>query len=150
MRRFIGALCCVGLLLAGCGPASEPKQTAPQEQSQGTKAVTFDDLLSASKLSMSTKLNSDLPKNWTYKGDEVKGKLEKLIAVLKQGKQLPPEEAVNTQHTIPMVIFIFDMEGGNKSVVNVFNDRFELGGQWYQLDQAPEKTYGSVEKLEEK
>lgn len=150
MRRLIGALCCVGLLLSGCGPQSgEPKQTAPQEQQQANKAMSFDDLLTSTKLSMNTKIDSDLPKSWTYKGEEAKAKLGKLIPVLKQGKELPPEGAINTQHTIPMVIFLFDAEGGNKHVINVFTDRFEFGSTWYQLDQAPEKTYGSVEKLEE-
>jgi hypothetical protein len=148
MRRLIGTLCCLGLLVTGCSPSPGPSEGTQQEQQKETKAVSIDDLLASTGLSMNTKLDSDLPKTWNFKGEEAKVKLEKLVPVLKQGKELPPDQAINTQHNLPMVIFIFNAEGGNKRVVNVFADRFEFGGKWYQLDQAPEKTYGSINKLE--
>lgn len=145
MRQWIAALCCVGLLVTGCSPGgSEPKSAAPQEQQQ---PLSFDDLLTSKKLSMNTKLESDFPKTWTFQGDEAKAKLEKLIPVLKQGKELPPEGALNSRHNIPMVLFIFDFEGGAKRTINVYNDRFEYGGKWYQLDKAPDQTYGSINEI---
>ncbi|MGZ6550751.1 MAG: hypothetical protein ACXVDJ_10795, partial [Tumebacillaceae bacterium] len=50
---------------------------------------------------------------------------------------------------VPAVTFEISV-GGSMKVINVYDTSFMFNGNWYKLDQAPEKTYGSVEKLEDK
>ena len=137
MRRLAGVLIACALLAGGCG--QPPSDNAAQQQAD----VNFDSLLKADKVVMTTKASSDLPRTWTYNQPEVREKVEKLVAVLKEGQPL----ATGTK-LVPMVIFILDVEGGKKNV-NVFeNDTFEYGGRYFKLANAGERTYSAFEVLE--
>ncbi|ASS75665.1 hypothetical protein CIG75_12140 [Tumebacillus algifaecis] len=146
MKRLIAAGLCAGLMLTGCAPmtAEQPKP-AHQEQAVG-EAVTFDDLLQTTKFVMTTKAGSDLPKTWRFEGADAKAKVANLVPVLKEGKALPAEEGRLVQKTVPMVTFIFDV-GTEKISINVYADRFELQGNWYLLDTAPDRTYAAINEI---
>ena len=137
MRRLAGVLIACALLAGGCsGP---PANSAAQQQAD----VNFDSLLKADKVVMTTKAGSDLPKTWTYNQPAVQEKVQKLVAVLKEG-----QPAAASTKTVPMVTFILDVQGGKKSV-NVFeDDTFEYGGSYFKLANAGERTYAAFEVLE--
>ncbi|MGB8956784.1 MAG: hypothetical protein WCC10_15520 [Tumebacillaceae bacterium] len=139
MRRVAGVLiACACILFAG-GCSEPPSNNAGQQQAD----VNFDELLKADKVVMTTKAASDLPKTWTYKAPEVTEKVQKLVAVLKEGQPV-----ATGAKTVPMVIFILDVEGGKKNV-NVFeDDTFEYGGRSFKLANAGERTYSAFEVLE--
>ena len=133
------ALLGVSLLTAGCTPpppggANGAGQTAVQ---------SFDDLANTDKLVLTTKAESDLPKSWTYVGQDAQTRTAKLIPVLKQGQEMTAE---NAPSTVPYVSFIFDFKS-TKATFNVYQDRFEFNKKWYKLDNAPEATYGAVNEL---
>lgn len=147
MKRLIAAGLCAGLILAGCAPqTAEPPKPAHEEQTEGV-ALQFDDLLQTTKLVMTTKAGSDLPKTWKFEGDEAKAKANSLVPVLKEGQALPAGEGRLVQTTVPMVSFILDV-GTKKASINVYQDRYEFQGVWYKLENAPDLTYGSVNELE--
>ncbi|PWK12731.1 hypothetical protein [Tumebacillus permanentifrigoris] len=127
------------LLLAGCAPQpGTPSGTTGQQQSQ--TAVSFDDLLTVSRLEMITKASSDLPKNWIWQGQEAKDRAAKVVPVLKSATKLDIKEPVKAP---AMLTLIGDTPSG-KRIINIFNDRIEYSGTWYQLDGAPDKTYEPI------
>ncbi|HEU4962385.1 MAG TPA: hypothetical protein VFV52_00785 [Bacilli bacterium] len=145
MRRMIGLSLCfaVALALSGCGTDSAKEPNAAHEQTKQT--LTFDDLAGATRVVMTTKAESDLPKTWQYKDEEATQKAQALVPVLKEGKPLAAGEKT-AQGEMPVVIFILDVDG-QKAGINVFENQFEFNGKWYALEKAPERTYGSVEQL---
>ncbi|TCP52519.1 hypothetical protein EV586_110130 [Tumebacillus sp. BK434] len=147
MKRLIAAGLCAGLILAGCAPqTAEPPKPAHEEKPTG-ESIQFDDLLQTTKIVMTTKAGSDLPKTWKFEGDEAKAKANSLVPVLKEGAALPAGEGRLVQSTVPMVSFILDV-GTTKASINVYQDRYEFQGNWYQMENAPERTYGAINKLE--
>lgn len=148
MKRLIAAALCAGLLLAGCAPqTAEPPKPAHEDPATG-EALQFDDLLQTTKLVMTTKAGSDLPKTWKFEGDEAKAKASSLVPVLKEGRALPAGEGRLVQTTVPMVSFILDV-GTQKASINVYQDRYEFQGNWYQMEDAPDRTYGAINELKQ-
>jgi hypothetical protein len=129
------------LLTSGCTPPPSGQQQGGGQQ--GAAVQTFDDLAKTDKLVMTTKAESDLPKTWTYTGQDAQTRAAKLISVLKQGQEMAADKP---PASVPYVMFIFDFKS-EKTTVNVYQDRFEFNKKWYKLDNAPELTYGSIEEL---
>ncbi|MFD2171378.1 hypothetical protein [Tumebacillus lipolyticus] len=145
MRRWITAGIVCGLMLSGCAPqTAEPQKPAHQEKSESK--LQFEDLLQTSKLVMTTKAGSDLPKTWKFEGEEAKAKANSLVAVLKQGKELTPEEGRLVKNTVPIVSFILDVSA-EKASISVYEDRFEFQSRWYELTDAPDLTYGAINEI---
>jgi hypothetical protein len=128
------------LLGVGCAPQpGTPSGTSGQQA--GTQApASLDDLQNVTRLEMITKAGSDLPKNWIWQGQEAKDRANKVLPVLKSATKLDIKEPVKSP---PVLTLIGDTPGG-KRIVNVFNDRIEYSGTWYQLDGAPDKTYEPI------
>lgn len=146
-RKILLGCAAAALIVTGCGETQEkPPGDAAQEQTKTT--LTFDDLKDTTKIVMTTKAESDLPRTWKYEGEEAKQKAASLVPVLQSAEPLTPE-AATAKGEMPLVIFIFDV-GGQKAGVNVYRDQFEFNDQWFKLEQAPEQTYGSVEELKKK
>lgn len=139
-RTWIALLGAALLLTAGCSSQSNNPSGSATAGQETQAAASFDDFLQATKLEMITKAASDLPKNWKFQGQEAQEKAALLVPVLKSATKLDIKEPVKSP---PMVTFIGDTPAG-KRIVNVFQDRFEFSGVWYQLDDAPDKTYGPV------
>ncbi|KEO82913.1 hypothetical protein [Tumebacillus flagellatus] len=141
MRRTWTLILGAALLLAlpGCAPGNQSGTASPQQSNQQTPA-TFDDLSNATRLEMITKPTSDLPKNWVFQDQEAKDKAAILVPVLKSAAKMDIKDPVKSA---PVVTFVADTPNG-KRIVNLFEDRFEYHGTWYQLDNAPEKTYGPI------
>jgi hypothetical protein len=151
MRRFTGVLAAIllgaTLLATGCeGPGGGDKAQMQPGQ-LATEVPALDDLLQADKLIMTTKAESDIPKEWRYSGDEAKDKMAKLVPVLKQGVPMEPGWSANKGRP-PAVSFIVDLKG-NKYGISIFDDHFEYGSKWWRLEHAPEKTYSVIEVLHE-
>jgi hypothetical protein len=146
MKRLFAVLLGASLVLFGCAPqTAEPPKPAHQENQAGV-ALSFDDLLETTRIIMTTKAGSDLPKTWKFEGDDAKAKAKSLVPVLKEGKELPEGEGRLVQNTVPMVSFILDVQA-EKVSITVYEDRFEFQGKWYKLDQAPDKTYGAINAI---
>jgi hypothetical protein len=143
MMRWLVGLTAVLLFLAGCGGVTPNEQGSAPKGAEQKQVLSFDELLGATGFTMTTKVTTELPKNWTYKGDEARQKLQSLVPVLKEGREMTGQAAVKK---VPMVIFVFELPSGKRSL-NVHEDRFEYGGRWYSLEKAPDRTYGSVETL---
>lgn len=141
MRRLAGVLIACALLAGGCSGPAPSGNGGQQQQQQGE--VSFDTLLKADKVVMTTKAGSDLPKTWTYKQPEVGPKVEQLVAQLKQGEPL-----AEGQKLVPMVLFVLDVEGAKMNVSVFDNNTFEFNGKYYKLDNAGERTYSAFEVLE--
>ncbi|MGZ4162897.1 MAG: hypothetical protein ACXVDB_02115 [Tumebacillaceae bacterium] len=144
MRVLMGVVLSI-TVLAATGCSLHPPQ--PQGQTQNNK-VSFDDLVNTNKMVMTTKMGSDLPNSWEYDDAQAKEKAGKLVPVLKQGTPIAASDVTDAKK-VPAVTFEISV-GGSMKVINVYDTSFMIDGNWYKLDQAPEKTYGSVEKLEDK
>ncbi|MBL0388891.1 hypothetical protein JJB07_20045 [Tumebacillus sp. ITR2] len=141
MRQTWTLILGAAVLLATAGCSSQPGTPSGNSgQQQSTQAATLDDLSSATRLEMLTKTDTDLRNNWIFQDQEAKDKVALLVPVLKSATKLDIKDVVKSP---PTVTFIADTANG-KRIVNVFEDRFEYQGTWYQLDSAPEKTYGPI------
>jgi hypothetical protein len=144
--RFLMGIVLSLTVVAATGCSLHPPQPQNQ-QGQADHKVGFDDILTTDKMVMTTKMGSDLPNSWEYDDATAKEKASKLVPVLKRGTPVSKDQ-VTDEKKVPDVTFE-NKVGNSMEVINVYPTTFMFAGQWYKLDSAPEKTYGSVEKLED-
>jgi len=137
MRRLVGVVLCAVLFGAGCAPGTKGSEGTPTgEPGAAQQQLGFDSLRTATKMVMTTKSGSDLPKTWNFKDAELQNVTAQLLPVLQAGKPVSGQETA-----VPKITLIFDVPGTKLVLRGFATNRFDFNGQLYELDQADDRIY---------